>query len=147
MQSARDRVVAAAETVAEAETELIRVVRAAVAAGDSWAVIGNALGISRQAAQQRFGKDWTPPPRARKPKPWDSLTAPPFDRKVALQRLRSRLRTLSPDDEAALFGGGLDEELDDAFTGRPGSALSDEELRRDAASQPRGTPAPGTAPG
>lgn len=48
-------IVAARAGVAQAETELREAVRAARAAGDSWTVIGAALEISRQAAQQRFG--------------------------------------------------------------------------------------------
>jgi len=48
------RIVAAAEGVTTAETELADAVAAARAAGDSWTVIGAALGVSRQAAQQRF---------------------------------------------------------------------------------------------
>jgi len=45
---------AAAKNVESAETELREAVRAAREAGDSWAIIGTALGVSRQAAQQRF---------------------------------------------------------------------------------------------
>ena len=48
------RIVAAADSLAAAETELHDAVTAARAAGDSWTVIGAALGESRQAAQQRF---------------------------------------------------------------------------------------------
>lgn len=51
------RILAARQQVAEAEQELREAVRAARAAGDSWAVIGAALDITRQAAQQRFGRD------------------------------------------------------------------------------------------
>lgn len=45
---------AAAKNVETAEQELRDAVRAAREAGDSWTIIGAALGISRQAAQQRF---------------------------------------------------------------------------------------------
>ncbi|QEH92161.1 hypothetical protein FV141_00375 [Dermacoccus abyssi] len=44
----------AAKNVETAEAELRQAVHTAREAGDSWAVIGTALGISRQAAQQRF---------------------------------------------------------------------------------------------
>ena len=47
---------AARNQVADAERELREAVSAARAAGDSWTVIGAALDISRQAAQQRFGQ-------------------------------------------------------------------------------------------
>lgn len=50
------RIIAARHQLAEAELELREAVRAARAAGDSWTVIGAALDISRQAAQQRFGR-------------------------------------------------------------------------------------------
>ena len=50
------RISAAAKTVAKSEEELRAAVRAARGAGDSWAMIGTALGISRQAAYQRFKK-------------------------------------------------------------------------------------------
>ncbi|MFM8597877.1 MAG: hypothetical protein ACKOB8_02560 [Mycobacterium sp.] len=49
------RISAAAEAVRDAEGKLRDAVAAARAAGDSWAAIGVALGISRQAAYQRFG--------------------------------------------------------------------------------------------
>ena len=49
------RIVAAAEAVENAEAELQAAVKAAREAGDTWAVIGLALGISRQGAYQRFG--------------------------------------------------------------------------------------------
>ncbi|HET7665039.1 MAG TPA: hypothetical protein VFK56_02960, partial [Mycobacterium sp.] len=42
--------------LAAAEKELREAVTAAREAGDSWTVIGAALEISRQAAQQRFGE-------------------------------------------------------------------------------------------
>jgi hypothetical protein len=50
------RIVAARRQLADAERDLRDAVRAARAAGDSWTVIGAALDISRQAAQQRFGE-------------------------------------------------------------------------------------------
>jgi hypothetical protein len=50
------RIIAAAERVDEAEGELRAAVKAARDAGDTWAVIGLALGVSRQAAFQRFGQ-------------------------------------------------------------------------------------------
>jgi hypothetical protein len=50
------RIIAAAEALKGAEEELRAAVDAARAAGDTWAVIGLALGISRQAAYQRFGQ-------------------------------------------------------------------------------------------
>ncbi|MFT4217061.1 MAG: hypothetical protein QM619_07745 [Micropruina sp.] len=50
------RILAARRQIAEAEAELRDAVRAARAAGDSWAVIAAALDTTRQAAQQRFGK-------------------------------------------------------------------------------------------
>jgi hypothetical protein len=54
------RIVAAAEAVDAASSDLDDAVAAARAAGDTWAMIGVALGVSRQAAYQRFG---TNPPR------------------------------------------------------------------------------------
>lgn len=45
---------AAAKNGETAEQDLRDAVRAAREAGDSWAIIGTALGISHQAAQQRF---------------------------------------------------------------------------------------------
>lgn len=53
------RIAAAAKTRDDADTELVDAVTAARAAGDTWAMIGAALGISRQAAYQRFGKPST----------------------------------------------------------------------------------------
>ncbi|MHC9294175.1 hypothetical protein ACRCUN_17060 [Mycobacterium sp. LTG2003] len=47
------RRIAAART----EAELEAAVADARAAGDTWAMVGTALGISRQAAHQRFGSD------------------------------------------------------------------------------------------
>jgi hypothetical protein len=48
-------VIAAHEAVEAAEVALVKAVAEARAAGDSWTVIGMALDVSRQAAQQRFG--------------------------------------------------------------------------------------------
>lgn len=50
------RIIAAAEACAAAENELRSAVAAARSAGDTWDAIGVALGTSRQAAYQRFGK-------------------------------------------------------------------------------------------
>ncbi|KLO29587.1 hypothetical protein [Mycobacterium haemophilum] len=49
------RIIAAKEAVETAESELRAAVDAARAAGDTWAAIGVALGITRRAAFQRFG--------------------------------------------------------------------------------------------
>lgn len=49
------RIVAARESRDAAEVELTSAVAAARAAGDSWTVIGVALGTTRQGAQRRFG--------------------------------------------------------------------------------------------
>ena len=49
------RILVARRDLAAAERELREAVRAAREAGDSWTVIGAALDITRQAAQQRFG--------------------------------------------------------------------------------------------
>jgi hypothetical protein len=46
---------AAMQGVEEAERTLREAVHDARAAGDSWTVIGTALGTTRQAAYQRFG--------------------------------------------------------------------------------------------
>jgi hypothetical protein len=48
------RIIAANKAFLAAETELRNAVAAARAAGDSWAIVGAALGVTRQAAQQRF---------------------------------------------------------------------------------------------
>lgn len=58
--SARDttysrRIITARERLEQANAELRRVVAEARAVGESWTVIGMALGTTRQAAQQRFG--------------------------------------------------------------------------------------------
>ncbi len=50
-------IIAANDAVSTAETELRQAVRSARQAGDSWTVIGAALGVSKQAAQQRFSRD------------------------------------------------------------------------------------------
>ena len=50
------RIVAARKSVAAAQDELQAAVDAARAAGNSWTVIGAALDITRQAAQQRFSR-------------------------------------------------------------------------------------------
>lgn len=50
------RIIAANEAVHSAEEELRAAVTAARAADDTWDAIGVALGTSRQAAYQRFGK-------------------------------------------------------------------------------------------
>jgi len=47
-------IIAAAGALTTAEEALRRAVAGARAAGDSWAVIGAALGTSRQAAHERF---------------------------------------------------------------------------------------------
>ena len=53
-RSTMDRVLDAARDLRRAETVLHDSVGAARASGVSWQVIGYALGMSRQAAQQRF---------------------------------------------------------------------------------------------
>jgi hypothetical protein len=50
------RIIATAEALVGAEADLRAAVAAARAAGDTWDAIGVALGTSRQAAYQRFGK-------------------------------------------------------------------------------------------
>lgn len=50
------RIIAAKERVAQSERELHDAVRAAREAGDSWLSIGLALGVTKQAAQKRFGR-------------------------------------------------------------------------------------------
>lgn len=49
------RIIAAREGVVRAKRELHDAVTAARTAGDSWLAIGTALGVSKQAAQKRFG--------------------------------------------------------------------------------------------
>ncbi len=51
------RILAAREHITDAEAELRDAVQAARDAGDSWTVIAAALDTTRQAAQQRFGKN------------------------------------------------------------------------------------------
>ncbi len=50
------RIIAANEHLADAEAELGKAVARSRAAGNSWTIIGAALGITKQAAQQRFGR-------------------------------------------------------------------------------------------
>lgn len=50
------RIVAAVESVREADAELTTAVQESRKRGDSWTTIAVALGTTRQAAQQRFGK-------------------------------------------------------------------------------------------
>ncbi|MGO9157376.1 hypothetical protein [Mycobacterium sp.] len=47
-------IIAAKQALDDAEAQLAAAVHAARAAGDTWAAIGVALGITRQAAYQRF---------------------------------------------------------------------------------------------
>lgn len=51
------RLIAAARTLDQANTELVHALRDARRAGASWAHIGDAVGVTRQAAQQH----WTTP--------------------------------------------------------------------------------------
>jgi hypothetical protein len=48
------RLMAAAQTLAQAENDVAQAVRQARQGGASWTHIGDALGVSRQAAQQRW---------------------------------------------------------------------------------------------
>lgn len=50
------RIIAANKAIEVARQELFDAVAAARAAGDSWSVIGAALGVSKQAASERFGR-------------------------------------------------------------------------------------------
>jgi len=50
------RIITANEALSAADDELRAAVVSARAAGDTWDAIGVALGTSRQAAYQRFGK-------------------------------------------------------------------------------------------
>ncbi len=50
------RIIAATEQLDAAERELRDAVAAARQAGDPWSAIGAALGVSKQAAAQRFGQ-------------------------------------------------------------------------------------------
>lgn len=49
-------IIAANEAVWDADAKLHTTVQEARKAGDSWTVIGAALGVSKQAAQQRFSQ-------------------------------------------------------------------------------------------
>ncbi len=49
-------IIAANDAVASAETDLRSAVQTAREAGDSWTVISAALGVTKQAAQQRFSR-------------------------------------------------------------------------------------------
>jgi hypothetical protein len=51
------RLISARDALAAAEEDLRVAVREAHEAGDSWLTIGVVLGISRQAAQQRFRRE------------------------------------------------------------------------------------------
>ena len=51
------RILAARNHIADADAELRAAVKAAREAGDTWTVIAAALDTTRQAAQQRFGRD------------------------------------------------------------------------------------------
>lgn len=55
------RIIAAAEALTRADLELRAAVAAARAAGDTWDMIGLGLGVSRQAAFQRFGRSVAEP--------------------------------------------------------------------------------------
>jgi hypothetical protein len=47
---------AANEVISSGERALVQAVIAARSAGDSWTIIGAALGVTKQAASERFGK-------------------------------------------------------------------------------------------
>lgn len=49
------RIIAAQRALEASREGLARAVNEAREAGDSWTIIGAALGVSKQAAQQRFG--------------------------------------------------------------------------------------------
>jgi hypothetical protein len=55
--SAFRRIIAARKALEAAQQELREAVAAARDAGDSWTVIGAAMGTTKQAAFQRFAKD------------------------------------------------------------------------------------------
>ena len=57
------RIIAAKKSMQEAEQELRDAVAAARNAGDSWTVIGAAMGTTKQAAFQRFAKEAGPADR------------------------------------------------------------------------------------
>lgn len=59
------RIIAANDAVESAQGELVAAVAAARAAGDTWDAIGVALGVSRQAAYQRFGRPTIDPATVR----------------------------------------------------------------------------------
>jgi uncharacterized membrane protein YccC len=50
------RIIRAREQIETAEQELRDAVAAAREAGDSWTIIGAALGVTRQSAWERFGR-------------------------------------------------------------------------------------------
>ena len=54
------RIVAARKAAEAAQDELRAAVRAAQGAGDTWAMIGEALGISAESAQLQFGSRLRP---------------------------------------------------------------------------------------
>jgi hypothetical protein len=56
-------VAAAVRDVADAEAQLANAVRIARENGRSWGRIGMALGVSKQAARQRFGAETSAPRR------------------------------------------------------------------------------------
>lgn len=56
-QQELDNVARALGQLQAAQEKLRNRVRQAIAAGASWADVGDALGVSRQAAWERFGKD------------------------------------------------------------------------------------------
>ena len=56
-QKELDNVAKALGELRAAQDKLRNRVRQAVAAGASWADVGEALGVTRQAAWERFGKD------------------------------------------------------------------------------------------
>lgn len=49
-------IIAANDVIAAGQRALVQAVIAARSAGDSWTIIGAALGVSKQAAYDRFGK-------------------------------------------------------------------------------------------
>jgi hypothetical protein len=67
------QIIAASKALADAEDGLRKAVADARAAGYSWAMVGASLGISRQAAQQRFGQEhrgtWDVVPTPYRPDP------------------------------------------------------------------------------